>query len=64
MPTVTASWEWDIYWTTHDLLQKGIPEACRSRVEVLADNYLESQRVALWMVIARGYYVSRAEFVM
>ncbi|MCE7008742.1 hypothetical protein LWC34_38915 [Kibdelosporangium philippinense] len=59
------SWEWDVYYTTHDWLRLGVTEAARSRVEVLADTYLEAQRLAIWMVICRsGFYVTRADFVM
>jgi len=57
-------WEWDVYYTTHDLLQRGVTEAARSRVEVLAGDYLEAQRVAVWMVVSRGSYATRADFVM
>jgi hypothetical protein len=66
MATVSCpTWEWDVYYTTHDLLQRGVTEAARSRVEVAAENYLEAQRLAIWMVICRsGCYVTRAEFVM
>jgi hypothetical protein len=59
------TWEFDVYYTTHDWLQQGITEAARSRVEVLAPDYLEAQRLAIWMVICRsGFYVTRADFVM
>jgi hypothetical protein len=57
-------WEFDVYYTTHDLLQHGITEAARSRIELAARDYLEAQRLAVWMVICRsGFYVTRAECV-
>jgi hypothetical protein len=59
------TWEFDVYYTTHDHLRRGITELARSRVEVLAPDFLEAQRVAMWMVICRsGFYVTRAEFVI
>lgn len=58
-------WEFDIYYTTHDWLQLGITEYARSRVEVLAQGFLEAQRLAVWMVMCRsGFYVTRADFVL
>lgn len=57
-------WEFDVFYTTHDLLRYGITEAARSRVEVAAPDFLEAQRLACWMVICRaGWYVTRAEYV-
>lgn len=54
-----------MYYTTHEMMRYGIIQAARSRVEVLADTYLEAQRLAVLMVICRsGFYVTRADFVM
>jgi hypothetical protein len=59
------SWEFDVYYTTHDMMRHGIIEAARSRVEVLAPDFLDAQRLAVLMVIVRsGFYVTRADFVM
>ena len=57
-------WQWDIYYTTHDLLRAGITEAARSRVEVLAPDYHTSWIYATEMVIYRsGFYITRTELV-
>lgn len=59
------AWEFDVYYTTMALRQRGIIEAARSRVEVLAPDFLEAQRLAVWMVVCRsGFYVTRAEYVI
>jgi hypothetical protein len=64
-PSAELAWEFDVYYTTHDWLQLGITEAARSRVEVLAPDYLEAQRLAIWMVVCRsGFYVTRADLVL
>lgn len=65
--TVTGErvWEFDVYYTTMALRQRGVIGAARSRVEVLAPDFLEAQRLAVWMVVCRsGFYVTRADFVM
>lgn len=57
-------WEFDVYYTTHDFLARGVTEAARSRVEIAASDFLEAHRLAMWMVICRsGFYVTRAEYV-
>lgn len=63
--TSETEWEFDVYYTTHDLMRRGIIEAARSRVQVLAIDFLDAQRLAVWMVVCRsGFYVTRAEFIM
>lgn len=60
----TEGWEWDVYYTTHDMMRHGVTEAARSRVMVLADSYHESWCLACWMIICRsGFYVTRTEFL-
>lgn len=58
-------WEFDVYYTTHELLARKILEAARSRVEVAAPSYHEAWKTACWMVICRsGFYITRTEFVV
>ncbi len=58
-------YEFDVFYTTHDLMRHGITEAARSRVSVLAESYWRAWETAAWMVICRsGFYVTRIEFVM
>lgn len=60
-----GTWEFDVFYTTHDLLRYGIKEAARSRVEVVAPSYTEAWKLACWMVICRsGFYVTRTEYVL
>jgi hypothetical protein len=56
-------WEYDVYLTTHDRLQRGEPQAGRCRVELLATNHLEAQRLAVAMVLCMGYYVTGADYL-
>lgn len=59
------AWEWDVYYTTHDLLKQYVTEARRSRVTVLAPDWHTSWKRACWMVQARhrDHYVTRTDCV-
>ena len=59
------AWEWDIYYTSHELLAHGIREAARSRVHVLAPDWHTAWKRAAWMTLARhrDYYVTRLDCV-
>jgi hypothetical protein len=50
MSTGLPTWEWDVYSTTHDLLQQGVTEATHSRVEVVAKGQPMSAKA--WKAIA------------
>lgn len=58
-----GEWEWDIYFTTHDLLKQRVTEARRSRIMVLAPDWHTSWKRACWMVRARhaDHYITRTD---
>lgn len=60
-----GAWEWDVYYSTHDLLKQHVTEARRSRVTVLAPDWHTSWKRACWMVQTRhrDYYVTRTDCV-
>lgn len=59
-----GAWEWDIFYTTHDLLSQGVQEAARSRVVVLAPDWHTSWKRACDMILFRaGWYITRTECV-
>jgi hypothetical protein len=60
----TGAWEWDIHYTTHALLSRGILAASVSRVVVLAPDWHTSWKRACWMVQQRaGWYITRTDCV-
>jgi hypothetical protein len=58
-----GAWEWDVWYTTHDLLKDRVIEARRSRVTVLAPDWHTSWKRACWMIQSRhaDYYVTRTD---
>lgn len=60
----TGTWEWDIYYTTHELLSQRVHQAARSRVLVLADTWHTSWKRACEMISYRaGWYITRTDCV-
>lgn len=50
-----TAWQYDVAVTTHELLQLGVTEAQRVRVEVEADTELEASQIAIQMGFIVGY---------
>lgn len=56
MPTThEREWQFDVYVTTHELLQQGITRGWRSRVLVWSPTFLDAQLVAIQMGFVLGY---------
>lgn len=59
-----GEWEWDVHYTTHELLAYGLSEVARSRVTVLAPDWHTSWKRACEMISYRaGWYITRTDCV-